>query len=1536
MNTSDTDSARWKQIDELLDALFDLAPDQRPAFLDQACGSDEALRKEVERLLAADERARSFIEAPAFQDSSEQANTSYLVTLFKGAPKREYLLGPGTLIDRRYEIRSKLGKGGMGEVWHAYDVKLQVDVALKSLRVGFKTSQDPVEAFRREVRSAREVISPNVCRIFDLVVEDDLELISMEYIDGVTLLAMLAQKGPLEVQDARDIAVQFLAGLEAIHQAGLVHRDLKPENIMITRTGRVVVMDFGISQPATQVSALISGTRPYMSPEQLAGAQIDNTADVFSAGVVLAEMIHTKGTLSQDTRELIWDATHKDPMLLPESPWKSIIARAVAANAKDRFQSAGALARALEEASEGIETIEERKPYPGLTSFTTEDTEYFFGRELEVEAVLRKLQQFHMMVLAGPSGAGKTSFLRAGLIPALPEGWGNLFLAPGDAPLMNLAQVLGAEFHEDAEVIQILNQWRSKQKEGILIIDRFEELFTLNGPEVQSHFAELIASIVLDSDVRVLLSMRDDFLLRCYDFAPLSPIFAGLTPLGALSGSSLRRALVQPALKCGYRFENETLVDEIITDVEKERGALPLMAFAAARLWEKRNRDSGLLTRDAYHRIGGVEGALAQYAEAAMNRIGAERQSIVREIFRNLITAQNTRAARDTEELLSVFDNRKDAEEVLRILIDARLLTSFEATHEGELPRRRVEIIHESLLSAWPRLVRWQTQDADSAQLRDQLRQASEVWEQRSRSEDLLWTGTAFLEFQAWRDRYPGGLTTTEEAFSKAMTRRANKKRTQRRIAMSAIFVVLLAVLAVISNFWRESTIAKNEAVVQAKRAEAGKALAAGRTLGDADPTTKLAYALASLESHDTPEARRFALQAVSEGPIARVLKNKMKPLLLPQFSPDGKWIALGGVNGVQLIPRDGSPPITLESYEPKDQKSRAVQFSPDSELVIWRSAEDPRLVKVWSLSQRKVVRTLHFEGSTSPFVRGGDVILFTDITGTRLTSGRWSQAMIRVWKFDHAEPTVVGRWNMEGIRVFDVDPLGQTIVYAKDRGVFIRSLDQTGIGPERLIGNHKMNVFGLSIRQNSNEVASLDHSGELRLWSMIPGAKNPVRAITINGDLEGFGSNGSFLVTSRGKEIFRWDLTAPEDADPLVVQSNHELLGIIRLDSEGRWMAVPGESSLALYHLSRSYPYIFRTEAKDGSWNVRFTPDGRSIVNGFKDAIRMWNMPGEKQLPGPKLWKSPDSEILPMDVDPFGKYILVGTNAAGSPEGAFLISMSDGKVAPLKRCLPGRIYDSVSLSPAGKFGAGVAVHGSSEEHGIEIWDLQSGNCRVVEESKGKASFAVRYSSDGTLFSGDSVGNVYQWNLKDNSSKVFKIGEGLVTSVAITKNGKYVIATSLSVKGWDWNEIPRATSQLVLIDLQENKQTPITSHGVRVFCVAFDPSGTRLLTGDLEGLVRVGPITGGTPHLLMGHQAWVGDVVVHPGGRWIASTSFTKPEIFLWPMPQGKPLDTLSYDELLTQLRALTNVRVVADKNSTNGYRIDYAPFPGWETAPSW
>ncbi len=223
------------------------------------------------------------------------------------------LLAAGQVLGERYQIVEALGRGGMGEVWRAFDLKLRVEVALKALRRDLFNDERRLEMLRSEVRSAREVVSPNVCRIFDLIEADGSELVSMEYVDGQTLLEVLQERGPLELKEAQDLASQFLAGLEAIHKAGLVHRDVKPENIMVTRAGRVVVMDFGLARQGDSSTGTVAGTPAYMAPEQAAGLKVDARADVYSAGVVLAEMVSPDGIKSFESRQSVWEGVRSEP-----------------------------------------------------------------------------------------------------------------------------------------------------------------------------------------------------------------------------------------------------------------------------------------------------------------------------------------------------------------------------------------------------------------------------------------------------------------------------------------------------------------------------------------------------------------------------------------------------------------------------------------------------------------------------------------------------------------------------------------------------------------------------------------------------------------------------------------------------------------------------------------------------------------------------------------------------------------------------------------------------------------------------------------------------------------------------------------------------------------------------------------------------------------------------------------------------------------------------------------------------------------------
>lgn len=1507
---------RWKQVDRLLQAAFELEPNQIAPFLDSACADDIDLRKEIEKLLAADGCADRFIESQVLDGVSHASSPENIIAVLSGT-KEEPTITAGDVLADRYQLITKLGKGGMGEVWHAYDLRLRVDVAMKSLRVNLRKNPEYVELLRKEVRSAREVISPHVCRIFDLVVVDaDQEWISMEFIDGTTLSDLLGQSGPLDITKARDIAAQFLAGLEAIHQAGLVHRDLKPENIMITRTGRVVVMDFGISQEIAHIAGKVAGTLPYMSPEQISGAYIDGRSDIFAAGVTLAEMIHTKGSFSNKTRSMLWNALRVDVKRIPDSPWKTVIARAVALKPEERFQNVGALLRALEEVTEQIEGIDDQRPYPGLAAFTSANAEYFFGREFEVETIIKKMQQCPMLALIGPSGAGKTSFLCAGLLPALPRDWCVIFTTPGDAPILNLGESLSRsmgstnQFEDPDNAVNRFVLLRQSYKEIVLIVDRFEELFTLNSAQVQARYCELIRRLAFDANVRVVLSMRDDYLFFCEAYDSLRLIFSDLTPIAPLRGAALRRALVEPALKCGYRFEDGKMLDFILTDVENERGALPLIAFAMARLWEKRDRKNGLITRHAYKDIGGMSGALAQYAEKIFEQMTAEKQSMVREIFRNLVTAQNTRVARDWDELLSAFPEKSCAEEVLRMLIDARLLTSFDANSSETTNRRRIEIVHESLLTAWPRLVRWQTQDAESAQMRDQLRQASQVWNERARSADLLWTGAAFLEYQAWRQRYAGHLSATEEAFGQAMIQHANSKRRRHQFSIAATFVILLSALTIITLLWRNASSARDKAVQQTRRAEGARVLAVARSLDKLDPSTKLAYALYSLEFADTPDARRYAMQAISEGPAYHAVEVEGIGV---QISPDGKWIAeaeFGG--GLKLVPQDGSKSITVQEIDspPAYHIPWYSQFSPDSEYLLFTWRKNVSVIKVWSTSQKKIVRTFQFDGLTICFVRAGKAVFVTDNSGKITNPFLWRNSTIRVWNFGPEEPETLGQVDLQGSgwRSFDVDYQGRWIAYSKDESIFLHEL--TRKNSSILLTTDPSKTGVIRFNPNGKELATASGDGQIKLWSLENqfAQKQPLRTLDgRGGNLWNmwFDSDGSSLMVPG---FIRWDLNAPLEADPL---SWTEPGNEGNVDSKNRWLVVSGKNTVNVYHYLPQPSYTFRA---CGGSNVRFTPDGRSFITGhINNGISIHSLPGGISVPPRILWNNDYWEADSLDLDRTGRYVIAATNGSG----LYLISTQDGVTRQLKGLSKFQQYFSVSFSPDGKNIAAVSENGS-----IEIWDVKKGTPRILEKSESLGAHSLKFSPDGTLFTDDKDGNLRTWNLSTNSSAIVVTTDdrSRIGSIAITPN-----ASQIGIIKRIGN-----FSELVLFDLHTKKSTVISSHGNRLICLGFDRTGTKLVTGDAEGVVRVGPITGETPLMLLGNEASVKDISVDASGKWILSTAGK--DVKLWRMPEGneKPLQSFSTMEFQKAIREMTNVRIVADETQPIGYRTKLDPFTGW------
>jgi WD40 repeat protein len=227
----------------------------------------------------------------------------------------------------------------------------------------------------------------------------------------------------------------------------------------------------------------------------------------------------------------------------------------------------------------------------------------------------------------------------------------------------------------------------------------------------------------------------------------------------------------------------------------------------------------------------------------------------------------------------------------------------------------------------------------------------------------------------------------------------------------------------------------------------------------------------------------------------------------------------------------------------------------------------------------------------------------------------------------------------------------------------------------------------------------------------------------------------------------------------------------------------------------------------------------------------------------------------------------------------------------------------------------------------IRVWNLDTGEVRVLDPGDGKWIMDVRFAPDGRLVS-SGLGGVRLWNLEDGTSQILQEGEGKHVRCFLSPEGRYLLCGAADLRAM--------TTELYLHDLKDGSRRPtLASHGGRVSSWAFDHTGKTVVTGSFDGVVRVGPVTGEAPHVLLGHEGMIWAVAVSPDGRWIASGGQDH-TVRLWPMPEGQPFHTLPREEFLDRLRALTNLRVIKDESSPTGYRIDVAAFPGWETVPVW
>ena len=550
-------------------------------------------------------------------------------------------------------------------------------------------------------------------------------------------------------------------------------------------------------------------------------------------------------------------------------------------------------------------------PFRGLAPFDAAHAEYFFGRERLVAELVARLVGSTLLAVVGPSGSGKSSAVRAGLLPVLADGvvpgserWRRAVLRPGERPLAALSRNLARAVPETGR--EAAAPWISDALERlpagerlVLAVDQFEEAFVACRDEAEREaFLDALVEGAADPDERlvVVLAIRADFYGRCAEHADLSTLVsANQILVGAMRRDELRRAIELPARRAGLRVEPR-LVSALVGDVAGEPGGLPLLSTALLELWQR--RDGHTLRYRTYERTGGVDGAVARLAEDAYQGLSAGERRRARPMLLRLAGAEEDSEAfvrrRVPLDELEV-ERDEDAARALAALTESRLLTVEEDA---------VEVAHEALLGEWPRLRGWLAEDAEGRRLHQHLIGASREWRDSERDPAELYRGARLVVALDWAAEHDPELNELERDFldeSRAASEREaeRQRRTNRRLRTLLAGVGILLAAAVVAGV---IAISERQGARDAARAEAAQRLGAQALTEDRlDHAALLAGTGAALD--DSLATRSSLLSTLVRNPAALgVLRTDGDELYRLAVSPDGRTVALGDYDGTVIL----------------------------------------------------------------------------------------------------------------------------------------------------------------------------------------------------------------------------------------------------------------------------------------------------------------------------------------------------------------------------------------------------------------------------------------------------------------------------------------------------------------------------------------------------------------------------------------------------------------------------------------------------------
>jgi WD40 repeat protein len=1090
-------------------------------------------------------------------------------------------------------------------------------------------------------------------------------------------------------------------------------------------------------------------------------------------------------------------------------------------------------------------------PYRGLYAFREQDADLFFGRKDLTDQLVDHIEHQPLVGVIGPSGSGKSSLVFAGAVARLREraGWVVAAMRPatGVSPLAALAAALLPALEPEMTETQRLREVRSLEAvlaEGrlaevaerarqradadrlLLIVDQFEELYGKD-QTTTSEFIDLLVQATEAQPQRgrpqlvTVFTVRADFLGHTLEHPVLARALQGRVLLiGRMTRAQLRQTIEGPVTD-QVTFE-AGLVERILEDVGTEPGNLPLLEFALTLLWERQT--DRLLTHAAYESLGGVDGALARYAE----QVYADELAVPEQEEARRLLVQLVRPGEATEHTRRVA-RRSELDEARWNAAQQLATTRLVVTGRDERGDETVEVVHEALIAGWDRLRDWVEADRAFRLWQERVRAALAEWERSGHDPDTLLRGAALPEAERWLEQRPFDISSRERAFIAAS--RTHQHRGVRRLRAAAAVLGVLLILALGLGAL---------ALFQSRRAESESRRAISLYLlarSESQPDLAILLTLAADRLWPTTQSRGSLLaQLDRRRDVRALLSGHSTGLRAVVYSPDGRTLASVGSDSIRLWdPSRRTPGQVLGRSGGVN-----VAFSPDGRTLAAGSDQDPNIA-LWDVASRSELavltgrpggtRTLAFSPNGRTLAAGGgdDTVSLWDVTARRPTvlgrlggvrqvafspDGRTLAAVgdeedgIRRWRLPSRAPLPALRGHVDGVQAIAFSPDGKTLASAGVVGDDTVLLWALGPRPRAQTLVEGVTTSTLAFSPDGKTLASgCDDDRLVCLWDVARRVR--LRSLTGHTDTVtavAFSPDGRTLASgSRDRSIALFDLTVP------TLSGHTDAVENVAFSRDGRMLASAGDDMRAIvWDAARRVPLRVLEGHRQEVSGVAFSPDGRLLASaGFDGRVLVWDLTR----------RAPPRVVRP---HPDGVYRL-----AFSPDGRLLaLPGADGKVAlwdlrrGTSRTLTGHTgaVRGVAFSPDG-----TTLASGGEDKRVILWDVARGTSIRVLPGHTDGVASVAFSPDGTTLA-SAGGNILLWNVAGRSPAA-TLGSGI--SVAFSPDGR----TLAVVTGAHEN----SNSSIVLWDLAERISYATLERGIGA---TFSPDGRTLATGGQDIVLR--------------------------------------------------------------------------------------------------